>query len=1204
MLIKNLFERDIFRPINGVVKAEQIDASSVWQELDEFVITGELDKHLRRFIGWYLDAIEQGNSPDATAKMGVWISGFFGSGKSHFLKVISYLLRNGEHSHEGQTRRAVEFFEGKVKDAMLFGDIKRAVATDTDVVLFNIDSKADHGSGKGRDLILRVFLRVLNELQGYSGDHPHIAHMERYLDSKGKLEAFRTAYREQTGLDWLQERDAYEFNRDEVVKSLSQVLGQSESAAEKWIDGAEENFSMSVDSFCKWVRDYLDSKGPQHRIVFLVDEIGQFIGDDSHLMLSLQSITEQLGVICRRRAWVVVTSQADMDSVLGDMTKAKKQDFSKIQGRFFPPLSLSSSNADEVIQSRLLAKDSSVKADLEELFRTHGDVLKSQMTFRNCNMTFRPFRDSEDFANHYPFVPYQFQLIQKIFEAIRRVGATGLHLAKGERSMLDAFQSAAKSVSIGEVGLLVPLYDFYPSIESFLDPAVKRTIDQAEANTSLQPFDVEVLQVLFLIRYVDEMKGNVDNLVTLCLDQIDANRLALRHRIEESLTRLEKETLISRSGDIYFFLTNEERDINKEIKQVDLSSGEEAKLQGEIIFEDVLRGQRRHKFTGNQMLFDFNRRCDGFPIGSQKDGALLVAVITPLADDYEVFDKSRAILESAAEDGYVLVRMGNDESLGRELRTYLQTEKYVARNNDGTLTESTKRILRDCAEDNRIRRERLTLLLADMFAAAEFFVAGQPLKLKASAPMAALDESMEYLIRNTFSKMSYLKRLANEPLKELQAVLRSNDVAKEQMLFQSGESNPEALEDIRNYLHLCSMKSHQVVLHDMLEKRYLLRPYGWPEEEVLLLLARLIVLSEVNLMMDSTLLPIDKVYEAITTPAKRRKIIVRKRETSDPRAIQNARALGKDLFAEMGPDGEDGLMAFLQDKLRSWQSSLARYKQLADTGNYPGKDEITSGLSLIGPLLNDRESRKFIERFNSLKNDLLDLSDQFHDLEHFYDHQQTTWERLRTAYNAFLLNRLELQRHPEAGPALKRMQEILAAASPYGLIKQAEGLIKTVEGVNSDLLVARRSEAITKIDSYIVAITKDLDGAYPSGSLRTDCLDPLQRLQTNVQSETSLAHITQTEAEALQAFDIANDLIEQAVAAAKVVPATTTGTTPKPAVVIEPDPVPAYKPKRIIKPATMVDAYLETDTEVDCFIDALRSQLKAAIADGDRIEIR
>src|SRR5271165_501605 len=120
MLIKNLFERDIYRPINGVVKADQLDDSSVWQELDEFVITKELDQHFSKFIGWYLAAVDQGKNTDPAGKIGVWISGFFGSGKSHFLKVLSYLLHNETHTLNGQSKPAVEFFQSKIKDAMLF----------------------------------------------------------------------------------------------------------------------------------------------------------------------------------------------------------------------------------------------------------------------------------------------------------------------------------------------------------------------------------------------------------------------------------------------------------------------------------------------------------------------------------------------------------------------------------------------------------------------------------------------------------------------------------------------------------------------------------------------------------------------------------------------------------------------------------------------------------------------------------------------------------------------------------------------------------------------------------------------------------------------------------------------------------------------------------------------------------------------------
>jgi hypothetical protein len=1205
MLVEKLFERDIFRPINGVVKADQLDDSSVWQELDEFVITRELDRHLRQFISWYLEAADEGAKGNPTGKMGIWIGGYFGSGKSHLLKVLFYLLQNAVHRHGAEAKKTVEFFESKIKDEMFIADIKRAVAAETDVVLFNIDAKAGHGNGSGRDLILRVFLKVLNELQGYSGDHPHIAHMERFLDSKGKLKEFEEAFKNLTGSDWRSERDAYDFHQDEIVKALGATLGQSEEACVRWIVGAENNFTISVENFCKWVKEYLDAKGPKHRIAFLIDEVGQFIGTDSHLMLSLQTITEELGTVCRRRAWVVVTSQEDMDAVLGDMNRVRKQDFSKIQGRFFPPLTLSSANVDEVIQSRLLAKPADVAEELHKVFRQKGDILKNQMSFVDCGMTFKQYKGEDDFAKNYPFAPYQFQLVQKIFESVRRAGATGAHLAKGERSMLDAFQSAAQTVSASAVGVLAPLYDFYPPIESFLDTTVKKTIEQAETNPSLQPFDIKLLQILFLIRYVDEIKGNVNNLVTLCLDQIDTDRLALRRTIEESLGRLEKETLINRNGDVYFFLTNEERDVSKEIKQVDLSGAEESGMLGEILFEDVLKGQRKHRYSVNGKDFDFNRRCDQFAVGQQKDGVMMLSLVSPLGDAYEGYDKSRAIMDSTAEGGCVIVRLGNDEALGRDLRRFLQTDKYVRRKNDGTLSETTKRILRERAEENADLRNRLTMTLGEMFACAEFFVNGQSLAVKAKTPLGALEETMEYLVQNTFTKMSYLKHLSSEPLKEIQSVLRGDDVSKETLFLQSQENNPLALDDVRECLSLSADRSHQVVVSDLLEKRYSLRPFGWPDEEVLLILARLFVLGEIRLSLDGMPLEAAKVYEVITTPARRRKVVASKRETSDPKALATARSLGKELFAEMGPDGEDALRAFLQGKLKDWQDALKVYKPLADTGNYPGGDEIADGLTLISPLLNDADSRKFIERFNTLKDDLLDFGDLFVEVNHFYKHQKAAWESLLKARAAFDLNRFDLEKDDQAGPALRRMQEILSSKAPYGMIKETSGLITTIEAVNSLLLSARRSHALAKIEAIEASLRKDIDQAQGDDTLKRVCLGPVEKLKAQVASLESLAHIAQAEEEAVKAHDAAVARIEAFVAKASEPKKPPADDDINVKVIVGGDLKPAIKKQRVVKPAEFVKvSYLETADDVDCFVAALRHELDAAIKNNERIQIR
>ena len=87
MELKKLYLKNIEREIQGVIKVD--DDNYVSQELEEYVVTSELLK----YFGTFFDAYKKGID-GRTDKMGVWISGFFGSGKSHFLKILSYLLEN------------------------------------------------------------------------------------------------------------------------------------------------------------------------------------------------------------------------------------------------------------------------------------------------------------------------------------------------------------------------------------------------------------------------------------------------------------------------------------------------------------------------------------------------------------------------------------------------------------------------------------------------------------------------------------------------------------------------------------------------------------------------------------------------------------------------------------------------------------------------------------------------------------------------------------------------------------------------------------------------------------------------------------------------------------------------------------------------------------------------------------------------------
>ncbi len=300
----------------------------------------------------------------------------------------------------------------------------------------------------------------------------------------------------------------------------------------------------------------------------------------------------------------------------------------------------------------------------------------------------------------------------------------------------------------------------------------------------------------------------------------------------------------------------------------------------------------------------------------------------------------------------------------------------------------------------------------------------------------------------------------------------------------------------------------------------------------------------------------------------------------------------------MGPDGEDALFDFLTGRLRTWQTSLTSYKSLAETGTYPGREEIGDGLTVINALLACDESVKFIERFNGRKNDLLDLCDNYHDLEHFYEHQKPTWDKLRKAHDKFGLNKMELDQDDKAAPAMRRMKEILTAKAPYGLIKDAEGLIKTVEEVNTALVSAKRTEALGEIDKNVGQVNQELDKAGADDKLKSACLDPLAKLRTSVQSQESIAHITQAAQQAEHLFEAALTKIEEAA-----VPAD-----PQPGVVAEDGvnpPQVTIKPHCTIRPADLVTgAYLETSQDVEQFVTGLKAKLDAAVASGQRIRIK
>ena len=298
MKIGEVFKKEITRPIKGVITVGgNENTGEIKQELEEYVVTRELLKHLRTLYTNYCKSLD-----GKTNDIGVWVSGFFGSGKSHFERINAALLDNSEIDG----KNAIDYFieDGKISDATVIADIKRAASVPTDVIQFNIDARSEMTGKHNKEAIGYVLLKVFNEMQGFCGAIPLVADIERDLSQRGLYDNYKTKFEEIYGKSWVSSRNKFDYIQDEVVEALVAVGAMSEQAARNTCEKIALNYNMDTEAFARLVKSYLDSKEKNHHIVFVIDEIGQYIGDNDNLMLNLQTVAEELGKVCQGQAWI------------------------------------------------------------------------------------------------------------------------------------------------------------------------------------------------------------------------------------------------------------------------------------------------------------------------------------------------------------------------------------------------------------------------------------------------------------------------------------------------------------------------------------------------------------------------------------------------------------------------------------------------------------------------------------------------------------------------------------------------------------------------------------------------------------------------------------------------------------------------------------------------------------------------------------
>ncbi len=1034
MKIRDLFKEKIDRPIEGVIKAD--DRRFLRTEFDEYVVTRDVAKGLGIFAERYLE--------DPTAN-GVWISGFFGCGKSHLLKILSYVL-DSRPLDDGV--RPADIILPKVEDEIVQANLRKAATIPSRSVLFNIDQVFDGIGGDRTAPILEVFVKVLNELEGYYGKQGYIAQFERDLAAHDDLGPFKETYQKINNSPWEKDRESIMVaRRAHFGRAYAAHFGVSEADALAVLTHAREDYKVSVESFAKLVKAYISCQPPGFRLNFFVDEAGQFIGQESRLMLNLQTIAESLATVCEDRSWVFVTSQADLEGVLGAFKGLDGQDITKIQGRFKTRLTLASGDVKEVIQKRLLKKTEDEPELLTDIFDKEKDNFQTLFRFGDQSLTFRGWRGSDEFCGFYPFHPYQFDLFQRAIQQLSAHNAfTGRYQSVGERSMLAVFQDVAKGLMNVAIGRLATFDRLYDGLAPTIRGDMQTTVSMAERQLG-DGLEIQILKALFLLKWVREFRATARNVAILLIDSPDIDIRAHEKAVREALARLESQSYLQRNGDCFEFLTDVEKDIENEIKNTDIDESAVTDLLGKALYTDVLKDPKIHYATNSQD-YSYARKLDDHLIG--KDADIAINLITTEHPHHTAPD---ILAMQNVGKPELLAILPADARLIQHARLFKKTEKYVQQQNAAG-DETRKAILDQRSKQNGTRRNTINELAAELLGQAPIYLNGTRLEsVSQGEARNRFAKACQELVGFAYPSLRMLKGAYDENTLS-QALLAQND-----LFGGKAQAVSEAEQEMLTCVSRRQLKGERTTIEE-LRNTFAKRPHGWYSMAVLTLVARLFRMGKVELRT-TELLDAPSALELLKNTRQHASIRVRLQEQFDASTINALRRFHQDFFDRANPGTDARSVAE--------ETSKALLTEVTDLGALLAQADRYPFLGPLRPVaerltkLAQSDYTYLLGKLADFKDDLLVAKeDLISPLKSFMNGAQ------RTAYDeAMAFLRAEEANFAElSSDEVQPLRDLEAAEHPYraSLIPVAKAAVAKLRARLADLLAEERTKAIAVLD--------------------------------------------------------------------------------------------------------------------------------------------
>jgi DNA-binding transcriptional ArsR family regulator len=631
--LRELFVYPIERYIPPVAKVNDLAEAVVAADLREYVITAPIEAALKAFLEGYAES-----RTAATDRIGVWISGFFGAGKSHFAKMLGYLLEN--RCVGGQTARELflERLAGSANRQEIAGLLHRAGLLDSRVITFQI--KAEQDLTAKDDSISEIMYRSYLTSRGLSKSLV-VAGLELSLIERGLYDAFRAEVERRTGRPWAEEREDFLFIRSTVAEALQAVAPaayRSREEALAALDLIQHSQGLSVSDLAtrltEYVNDLARAGNPERppRLVFIIDEMGQFIGDDGQKLLELQSIAEEFATRGRGKLWLIVTSQAKLDELIAGV-KAKQADFSKIGQRFDIRLALTSDDVEKVLEGRILRKRPEREAEIADFYQAHAGALAALGVLPGASRSL-PALSAERFAASTPFLPYHLPLIQAIFGAVKSATATGFGINPEARSMIGmamgVLSDRANGFTGGELGRVVALDMVYDRIAADILPQDRGEIETlSQRLPGYQPLDSRALKALYLLQQVPWIAVTANTLAhALARDVRSDNLLALQAAVGASLERLRAARyVVPKEDGAWEFLTGAKKSFEEEIAGVSVRQAD-VRREARARLAEVLRPIGKLNYRDGLRTFDVIVRGDSEEL--QGGQGLVLEVFSPI----------------------------------------------------------------------------------------------------------------------------------------------------------------------------------------------------------------------------------------------------------------------------------------------------------------------------------------------------------------------------------------------------------------------------------------------------------------------------------------------------------------------------------------------------------------------------------------------